>query len=79
MTPFKTSQVAIKDITSRSEQTNNNRGAMFMENVSILKQGEGTKRIIVCDLEAFLWLELEDGTILVDFKYLEQLKLECAD
>lgn len=52
---------------------------MFMKDVVNLQKQEETQRIFVCDLEIFYWLELADGTILVDFKYLGEMQKQCGD
>lgn len=45
----------------------------------IIKVTSEKPTIIVCDLEIFDWLELANGTVLVDYKYLmeQQIKAEA--
>ncbi len=45
-----------------------------MDNVDYKQKVLEAPNIIVCDLGIYDWLELADGTLLVDYKYIRELQ-----
>jgi hypothetical protein len=49
-----------------------------MDNMDSEQEALATPDILVCDLGSIDWLQLTDGTVLVDYKYIMELAKKCG-